>query len=73
MDSIDCRGKPCPIPVIELSKAVRLASTGSHVELWATDSAARADVKAFCEATGHQLLSTDVEEDVLKFTIRIGP
>ncbi|MER2566191.1 MAG: sulfurtransferase TusA family protein [Myxococcaceae bacterium] len=46
---VDARGKPCPVPIIELAKALRQAA---RVELWADDPAAEGDLKTFCEATG---------------------
>ena len=45
---VDARGKPCPVPIIELAKALRLHP---RVELWADDPAAAGDLKTFCEAT----------------------
>lgn len=50
---IDGRGKACPMPIIELAKALR---SHHEVELWADDPAAGGDLHAFCEATGHVLL-----------------
>ena len=46
---VDARGKPCPMPIIELAKALKQES---RVELWADDPAARGDLATFCEATG---------------------
>ncbi|MBL9039822.1 MAG: sulfurtransferase TusA family protein [Archangium sp.] len=48
---LDMRGRPCPVPIIELAKALRAHAC---VELWADDPAARADVAAFLQATGHR-------------------
>jgi TusA-related sulfurtransferase len=49
---VDARGKACPVPIIELAKALR---AHAEVELWADDPAARGDLHAFLEATGHRL------------------
>lgn len=49
---VDARGRPCPVPIIELAKALR---AGSPVELWADDPAAERDLLTFCEATGARL------------------
>ncbi len=51
---VDARGKACPLPIVELARALRGAPA---VELWADDPAAEADVHAFCQATGHRLLT----------------
>lgn len=53
---VDARGKPCPLPIIELAKALRAASP---IELWADDPAAAADLEAFCQVTGHRLQQLD--------------
>ena len=45
---VDCRGRPCPIPVIELAKAVLTVEVGELVEVWSDDPAARYDVPAWC-------------------------
>ncbi|MDP3234551.1 MAG: sulfurtransferase TusA family protein [Myxococcales bacterium] len=45
---VDARGKPCPVPIIELAKALKVHP---RVELWADDPAAAGDLKTFCEAT----------------------
>lgn len=50
---VDARGKACPLPIIELARALRAASP---IELWADDPAAAADLDAFCQATGHRLV-----------------
>ena len=49
---VDARGRPCPWPIIELAKALKLHP---QVELWADDPAARADLESFCAATGATL------------------
>ena len=50
---VDSRGRACPLPIVDLAVALRSARL---VELWANDPAAPADLRAFCETTGHQLL-----------------
>ncbi|MDX2013938.1 MAG: sulfurtransferase TusA family protein [Myxococcaceae bacterium] len=46
---VDARGKPCPMPIIELAKALKAEA---QVELWADDPAAEGDLATFCQATG---------------------
>jgi TusA-related sulfurtransferase len=65
---VDARGKACPAPIIELAKALRAHAL---VELWADDPAARADLEAFCEATGHELVTSSHLEGPLKAVIRL--
>ncbi|WP_369199909.1 cysteine desulfurase/sulfurtransferase TusA family protein, partial [Streptomyces sp. PU-14G] len=51
--TVDARGKLCPLPVIELAKAIGRAPAGGVVRVLADDEAARLDIPAWCEMTGH--------------------
>ena len=53
---VDARGKACPLPIIELAKALRGTCP---IELWADDPAAGPDLEAFCQATGHQVIKLE--------------
>jgi tRNA 2-thiouridine synthesizing protein A len=68
---IDARGLNCPLPVLRLRKALQALSTGTEVELLATDKAALQDVPAFCRTQGHDVLAVDTSDDV-RFRIRKG-
>jgi len=57
---LDARGRACPIPIVELMKAMRGCSPGDQVELKANDRAFPVDVAAWCKKTGHSLLSLEV-------------
>jgi tRNA 2-thiouridine synthesizing protein A len=54
---VDARGVPCPLPILALAKAVRGRRPGQVIELCATDPAVEADLAAWCQSTGHELLS----------------
>jgi len=56
--TLDCTGMPCPVPVIELARAVEAADPGDVVELIADDPAAAVDVAAWCRMKQHDLLSS---------------
>ena len=53
---VDSRGRACPQPIVDLAKALDACEL---VELWADDPAVLQDVMAFCEATGHRLVTFD--------------
>jgi TusA-related sulfurtransferase len=53
---VDASGRYCPVPILELAKAVRRVGPGTLVELVATDPGVEQDLPAWCEATGHTLL-----------------
>jgi tRNA 2-thiouridine synthesizing protein A len=46
--TLDARGRRCPVPVIELAKALPDVAIGESLELLADDPAAAVDVPAWC-------------------------
>ena len=54
--TVDARGKRCPLPVIDLARAVAACTPGTVVEVVADDAAARHDVPAWCSMRGHAYL-----------------
>ena len=59
--SLDASGLNCPLPVLKTKKAIEELQSGQVLEVITTDPGAKADIPAFCNRTGHQLLET-VEE-----------
>lgn len=53
---LDTSGALCPMPILEIAKAMRRLPPGTVVELISTDRGLEADLPAWCEATGHPLL-----------------
>lgn len=51
---VDCLGRPCPVPVIELAKAVAAVEVGTVVEVVSDDPAAALDVPAWCRLRGQE-------------------
>lgn len=73
MYCIDARGLRCPLPVLRLRREAEAMTPGAHVELLATDPAARTDVPAFCMQKGWQLEDvTDQGDGVTAYHIRIA-
>jgi tRNA 2-thiouridine synthesizing protein A len=60
---LDCRGMPCPRPVIELAKAFVDLPVGGTVAMVADDPAARVDVQAWCRMRGQEYAGSQVAED----------
>ncbi|MBW3657689.1 MAG: sulfurtransferase TusA family protein [Actinobacteria bacterium] len=60
---VDARGLACPLPVIELARAVREAPVGALVRLAATDEAAEVDVPVWCRMQRHRLLRRATADD----------
>jgi len=53
--TLDCLGKRCPLPIIELARTIREVPVGAVVRVLADDPAAANDVAAFCRMRGHEL------------------
>jgi cysteine desulfurase len=53
---VDCLGRPCPVPVVELARAVAAAPEGAVVEVLSDDPAARHDVPAWARMRGQEYL-----------------
>lgn len=64
---VDARGRACPMPIIELARALR---AHPEVELWADDPAAWGDLVAFTESTGHALVTPPAKGRVLQAVVR---
>jgi len=68
---LDCRGMPCPAPVIELAKAIRDVPVGEEVSVDADDPAAPADVAAFTRMRGHRFVGSVIQADgAARITVR---
>lgn len=68
---IDSRGSYCPGPITDLFKAYRSSQLGDVIELLATDPAARADVTAWTQKSGNELVSITDEQGYLRLIVKI--
>ncbi|MEZ6066357.1 MAG: sulfurtransferase TusA family protein [Planctomycetaceae bacterium] len=71
IQSLDCRGLNCPMPIVEMSKAARQMQSGDLMEVTATDLAFKLDVEAWARRTGHTLESfEDGEVQIARLRIK---
>jgi tRNA 2-thiouridine synthesizing protein A len=70
---LDVKGMSCPLPVLRANRSLRSMAPGERLRVLATDRAAIADFKAFCQETGHALIAMSEEAGVLSFVIRRRP
>jgi len=68
---IDSRGSFCPGPITDLFKAYRNAQLGDVIELLATDPAAKADVTAWAQKTGNELLDIIDEPGYIRILVKV--
>ena len=68
---IDCRGLKCPLPVIRLANNIDDLEVGQTLAVVADDSAARADITAWCRMRAQELVGEDTAPDgVPRFLVR---
>jgi TusA-related sulfurtransferase len=68
---VDSRGSFCPGPITDLFKAYRNAQLGDVIELLATDPAARADVTAWAQRSGNELLDIVDEPGYIRILVKV--
>jgi len=68
---IDSRGSFCPGPITDLFKAYRSSQLGDVIELLATDPAAKADVTAWTQKSGNELVGISDEQGYIRITVKI--
>jgi TusA-related sulfurtransferase len=66
---IDVRGETCPVPLVEVRKALRRASPGDVVEVTGTHPSSKVEIPLAVKALRLELLSVEEEGDT--WTIRI--
>ena len=67
---IDCIGLFCPMPIVKIREAIAALRTGQLCEMVADDPAAEADMKAWTQRTGHELVQVSRNAGVFRFLVR---
>ncbi|MDX6222034.1 MAG: cysteine desulfurase [Frankiales bacterium] len=67
---VDSRGRRCPLPVIDLAKAIRDVAEGELVTVLADDPAAATDIPAWCRMRGHVYLGAEPGEGGTRYVVR---
>jgi tRNA 2-thiouridine synthesizing protein A len=68
--TLDVQGLSCPLPVLKANKALRGMEGGARLTVLATDPASVKDFKAFCQETGHELVSFGEDAGIYRFVLR---
>jgi len=69
---LDAKGLACPMPIVKTKKAINELESGQVLEILTTDKGAKNDLTAWAKSGGHELLKSDVKNDILKFWIKKG-
>jgi len=67
---IDVKGETCPVPLVEMRKALRKAAPGEIVEVEGTHPASKKEIPMAVEALGSELVDIKEENGVWKIRIR---
>jgi tRNA 2-thiouridine synthesizing protein A len=65
-----CYSETCPVPLVELRKALRKASPGEIVEVVGTHPASKKEIPMAVEALGSELVDVEEKDGVWKIKIR---
>jgi len=60
---VDCKGQTCPVPLVEMRKALRQAAPGDVVEVVGTHPASKKEIPMAVKALGLELLSVEGADD----------
>ena len=69
---LDAKGLNCPLPILKTKKMLKGMSAGQVLQVMATDPGSVADMTAFCNQTGNELVSQSNEGDVYTFEIKVS-
>ena len=69
---LDASGLSCPMPVVKAGKEMRAMAPGQVLKIVATDRGSLADIPAWAEDTGNELLATSDEGARIVFLVRKG-
>ncbi|HET8581625.1 MAG TPA: sulfurtransferase TusA family protein [Jatrophihabitans sp.] len=60
---LDCRGRRCPLPILDLARHIGDVPVGATITVEADDLAAGPDVRAWCRMRGHEYAGTATASD----------
>ena len=69
---LDASGLSCPMPVVKAGKEMRALAPGQVLKIVATDRGALADIPAWAEDTGNELVDSRDEGSRFVFFVRKG-
>jgi TusA-related sulfurtransferase len=69
---LDARNLLCPMPVVRAGREIRMMAPGQILKILSTDRGSIADMPAWAEDAGHELLDWKDESGTLVFYVRRG-
>ncbi len=68
--TLDCYGLLCPMPIIKTAEKMKELKVGQVLEVLATDEGIKADMPAWCKATGQEFLGVEEKEGEYRAYVR---
>lgn len=67
---LDCLGRPCPVPVIELARTLPGLEVGEAIDVLSDDPAARLDIPAWCRMREQEYVGATAAETGTAYRVR---
>ncbi|WP_042470195.1 sulfurtransferase TusA family protein [Bacillus ndiopicus] len=67
---LDAKGLACPMPIVRTKKAMDALQSGEILEVHVTDQGSLADIPAWANAGGHEIIEQSEVAGVLVFRIK---
>lgn len=71
VQTIDARGKRCPMPVLMAKRAINEGALSDSLEIWVTDPSAPQDFETFARLEGHTV-SWEQRGEMVAITLRLS-
>ena len=68
--TFDLQGLVCPMPVVKISKGIKEVEVGEVIEAHTTDPGSLTDIPAWGRTTGHEIIESVQDGDLIRFLIR---
>lgn len=72
-NELNLTGLKCPLPIVELNRAIKKMSPSEELQVIANDPAFPLDVEAWCRRTGQILLSLQEQDGCYHARLRKAP
>ncbi len=67
---LDCKGKCCPEPILDIKNALKELNSGDIVELLATDKGSVNDMASWAKRTGNTIVEQKEDGGVFTFYVK---
>jgi cysteine desulfurase len=67
---LDCLGRSCPVPVIELARVLPSIAIGQLIEVLSDDPAARHDIPAWCRMRNQEYVGEQPRDVGAAYIVR---